>query len=161
MRAQLAEVIIADQESSLDSWVDYLGSQDAAYPDWLKYWAFRSAAGIGKYDKEQKQFAKRELKKTVAPFPDINREALAYVLDAIEKKYAKGQIAFENLGEEEKVEFGKLLQSENFAKLYAFAIEKVTPTSQEQITITEGKWVKYDQGSNPVSYTHLTLPRRG
>ena len=148
MRAQLAEVIIADQESSLDSWVDYLGSQDAAYPDWLKYWAFRSAAGIGKYDKEQKQFAKRELKKTVAPFPDINREALAYVLDAIEKKYAKGQIAFENLGEEEKVEFGKLLQSENFAKLYAFAIEKVTPTSQEQITITEGKWVKYDQGSN-------------
>ena len=152
MRAQLSEVIIADQTSSLDSWVDYLGSQDATYPDWLKYWAFRSALGMGKYDKEKKQFAKRELKKTVAPFPDINREALAYVLDAIEKKSAKRQIDFENLGEDEKVEFGKLLQSENFAKLYAFAIEKVTPASQEQITITEGKWVKYDQGSD-----HLPL----
>ncbi len=33
LRAQLVEVIIADQESSLDNWIDYLASPDAAYPD--------------------------------------------------------------------------------------------------------------------------------
>lgn len=132
----------------MDCWVDYLGSQDATYPDWLKYWAFRSVIGMGKYDKEKKQFAKRDLKSTVAPFPDINREALAYVLDSIEKKYSKGNINFEYLGETERIKFGKLLQSENFSKLYVFAIEKVTPASVEQIANTEGKWMKYEKGSD-------------
>ena len=37
------------------------------------------------YDKEKKQFTSRN-KETTKPFPDLNREALAYVLDALEKK---------------------------------------------------------------------------
>jgi hypothetical protein len=101
MREQLAEVIISDQESTLDNWVDYLSSDDATYPDWLKYYAFRSVISLSTYDKEKHQFGKRVFPKkdpgtqkltnepTVAPFPDLNREALAYVLDAIEKKQAK------------------------------------------------------------------------
>ena len=51
-RRQLTEVIITDQKSSLDNWVDYLASPDATYPDWLKYWAIRSILGMGEYDKE-------------------------------------------------------------------------------------------------------------
>lgn len=102
MRDQLTEVIIADQTSSLDNWVDYLSSADAIYPDWLKYYAFCSITGLGEYDKEKKQFTKRS-KGTVKPFPDINREALAYVLDAIKKKY-QGKVQPEN------PEFNELLQ---------------------------------------------------
>ena len=83
---QLAEVAIADQKSSLDTWIDYLASNDATYPDWLKYFSFRSVLGMGSYDKERKQFSGRD-KGTIKPFPDLNREALAYVLDAVEKKY--------------------------------------------------------------------------
>ena len=41
-REQLTEVIITDQKSSLDNWLDYLSSQDATYPDWLKYYSFSS-----------------------------------------------------------------------------------------------------------------------
>lgn len=122
---QLAEVIITDQKNSLDNWIDYFSSSDATYPDWLKYYAFRSILGMGEYDKEKKQFSKRS-KGTVKPFPDINREALACVLDAIEKKY-QGKVNAQD------PEFKKLLQTENFAKLYAFAIDKVTPASEEAL----------------------------
>ncbi|MDP7559190.1 MAG: hypothetical protein QF745_01445, partial [Planctomycetota bacterium] len=51
------------------------------------------------------------------------------------------------LEEGDQDKFEKLLKGENFAKLYAWAIEKVTPASQEVLTSTKGEWIKYDQGS--------------
>lgn len=52
-RNQLIEVIITDQRSSLDNWIDYLASSDATYPDWLKYYSFRSVLNLGEYDKKR------------------------------------------------------------------------------------------------------------
>ncbi|MBU2220080.1 hypothetical protein KJ665_02965, partial [Patescibacteria group bacterium] len=150
MREQLTEVIITDQKSTLDNWIEYLSSPDATYPDWLKYYAIRSILGMGEFDKEKKQFTKRSAG-TVKPFPDLNREALAYVLDSIEKKQAGiktvSTIDLET-NEEEYKKFEKILQGENFAKLYAWAIDKVTPASQEALAKTQGKWVKYDRNSD-------------
>ncbi len=146
-RRQLTEVIITDQKSSLDNWVDYLASPDATYPDWLKYWAIRSILSMGEYDKEKKQFGKRR-KDTVKPFPDLDREALSYVLDAMEKKYSGKGVDLEAMEEDDRKQFEQLLQGESFAKLYAWAIEKVTPASPEQLADTTGKWVKYPKGSD-------------
>lgn len=146
-RVQLTEVIIADQESSLDKWIDYLASGDATYPNWLKYYAVRSILGIGEFDKEKKQFSKRS-KGTTKPFPDLNREALAYVLDILEKKYKGENIDLSKLDTEDQTKLQQLLQSENFGKLYAFAIEKVTPESKESLENVKGKWIKYDQNSD-------------
>lgn len=155
-RDQLTEVIIADQTSSLDKWMDYLSSPDAPYPDGLKYWTLRSVINMAEYDKERKMYPQRS-KGTTKPFPDLNREALAYVLDAVEKKYEqsssasqnKGQnIDLANLDEKDAKEFEKLIQGENFAKLYAWAIERVTPASEEELAATNGQWVKYSQGSD-------------
>jgi hypothetical protein len=148
MRDQLTEVAITDQETTLDQWVDYLASPDATYPDWLKYYAIRSVLGMGGYDKEKHQFGKRSTG-TTKPFPDLNREALAYVLDAIEQNNSTEGFDFAKIAEEDRPQFEKLLTGENFAKLYAFAIEKVTPASPEQLTSTAGEWVKYDQGHDP------------
>jgi hypothetical protein len=80
------ENIQADQKGSLDVWVDYFIHPDAdVYPTWAKYWAFTGMTKLGKYDKSKKIFQKRT-KDTVAPFPDLNREALAYAIDMIVKK---------------------------------------------------------------------------
>lgn len=147
MRKQLTEVVITDQATTLDTWTDYLASKDATYPDWLKYYAFRSVLGMGAYDKEKKAFGSRS-KGTTKPFPDLNREALAYVLDAIEKKYEGKTTPLEGLEGEEKAKFEQLLKGENFGKLYAWAIEKVTPASPEQLTVTEGEWLKYDKDAD-------------
>lgn len=149
LRKQSAEIITTDQRGSLDNWVDYLASPDATYPDWLKYWAMRSILGMGEYDKQKKVFTKRD-KGTVKPFPDLDREALSYVLDAVKKKYGGEHDRIYGPLKEDDQKWEDLLMSgnENFAKLYAWAIEKVTPASQEQLTNVQGKWIKYNRGSD-------------
>jgi len=141
-RSQMAEIIIHDQSQSLDVWVDYLGSADAPYPNWLKYFAFRSVTKLSEYDKEKKEFKKRS-KGTTALFPDINREALAYVLDSVEKSHKKE--AREDTSDEK---WEKLLKTANFGKLYAHAIEKITPATEEEKENIQGEWIKYEQGSD-------------
>ncbi len=148
MREQLSEVIIADQESTLDKWLDYFTSEDSdSYPMWAKYWAFTNMTKLSTFDKEKHSFSKRD-KGTVAPFPDLNREALAYVIDAIIKKVGKDASTSSALQAENDPEFQKLLDGANFAKLYAWAIEKVTPTEQNELINTKGEWVKYDRNSD-------------
>lgn len=138
----LAKTVVADQKSSMNQWIDYLGSKDAMYPNYLKYFAFRGVLELGKYDKERKKFLKRS-KDTANPFIELNREALAKVLDALQKQK-------ENLGLVEGSEtFKKLLNGANFGKLYAQAIiESHQDMSTESKEITDGKWIKYDQGDN-------------
>lgn len=152
-RDQLTEVIIADQKSSLDLWVDYLSSPDAPYSDGLKYYTLRNVLNMGSYDKEKGKFTERA-KGTVKPFPDLNREALAYVLDAIGKKYKGYDVDLSKIEEEDRPQFEKLLASESFPKLYSWAIDKVTPATEEELRATGGKWVKYDQNSD-----HMPLVR--
>ncbi|HBM45684.1 MAG: hypothetical protein UT05_C0004G0012 [Parcubacteria group bacterium GW2011_GWF2_38_76] len=143
-KEQLSEVIINDQNSTLDNWVNYLSSPDSdSYPMWAKYWAFNNMLKLSTFDKEKHAFGKRD-KGTVAPFPDLNREALAYVVDAIVKKAGNEEIP----DIENNPEFKKLLEGSNFGKLYAYAIEKVTPTEENELLNTEGRWIKYPQKSD-------------
>ena len=141
IRSEASATIIHDQTQSLDAWVDYLGSSDATYPDWFKYFVFRSITKLSAYDKEKKEFRKRS-KGTVAPFPDINREALAYVADAVTRSKKES-----NESDVDR-EWQELLETTNFGKLYVYAIEKIHPASEEDKESVEGEWVKYEQGSD-------------
>lgn len=150
LKRQNTEAIIADQQSSLDKWIDYLASPDAPYSDALKYWTLRNILNMAEYDKKKKIYPQRS-KGTTKPFPDLNREALAYVLDAVGKKYSRtpvdrGEPA--GVEEQDQKEFDNLLRTENFPKLYAWAIEKVTPASAEELSAARGEWVKYNQGED-------------
>lgn len=158
MRKDAERIIKADQRASLDRWVDYLASEQARYPDWCKYWAFRSVVAMSLYDKEKKQFGNRS-KHTTAPFPDLNREALAYVVDVVGKRtsgesvenpvkptddyYDSGKLVSDE-------EFQHILSTENFAKYYAFAIEHVIADSTELLKTIEGQWRFFKQGSDPL-----------
>jgi len=144
LRRQAIETIIADQKSTLDCWIDYFISPGSdSIPMWAKYWAFTGMLKLSTFDKEKHVFGKRD-KNTVAPFPDLNREALAYILDAIIKKAKRENIP----AAEDNSKFKKLLEGANFGKLYAWAIEKVTPTQESELTNVNGKWIKYPQGSD-------------
>ncbi|MDO8584298.1 MAG: hypothetical protein Q7R83_03920 [bacterium] len=143
-----ANIIVRDQQSSIDMWADYLTGPDAKYPDWLKYFALRSVLGLAEYDKEKNTFSKRS-KNTIKLFPDLNYEALAYVMDAIQKKFTKEahDIPYD-IQENERAKFNRFLQNEDFAKLYAWAIQNIRPIDEKLLKITEGKWVTYPQGSD-------------
>jgi hypothetical protein len=144
IRRNSAEIIISDQKSTLNKWIEYLSSSETdIHPTWVKYWAFTGMLRLATFDKKEKVFAKRG-KDTVAPFPDLNRESLAYVIDALVKKVEKKNI--DNI--EENPEFQKLLQGANFGKLYAWAIEKATPAQESELSNTSGEWIVYKKGTD-------------
>ncbi len=99
--------ITSNQEKSLDRWIDYLSSEDAMYPDWLKYWSFRSMLEMGKYNKEKEGFERRT-KDTVAPFPLLNPRALSLTLDAVKKRKSQEYQQIEQKIKEQKNQLKKL-----------------------------------------------------
>lgn len=162
-RQELAQTVREDQKESLDLWVDYLASDDAKYPDWLKYFAFRSVLRMGNYDKSKGVFNERTKgKKTTAPFAELNREALAIVLGDLEKKYSNNKSKPDNreradfeftsrfdISEDAKQKYLTGLDNKNFSQLYALAIEEFKPIAEGLLKNTEGRWVTYPRGSAP------------
>lgn len=162
LRTQNIEGMISDQKESLELWVDYLGSEDAMYPNWLKYWAFRSIANLQEYEKPEidketgKEKSKGRFPKrsrgTLKMFPDLNHEALSYVLDTVEQKFQGQSPEFPyDIQEGERARFQQFLNNENFANLYAWAIENINPIDEALLQTTEGRWIKYDRNSSPES----------
>ncbi|MBI4087741.1 MAG: hypothetical protein HY434_02845 [Candidatus Liptonbacteria bacterium] len=158
IRKELAETITTDQKNSLDEWVDYLASDDAKYPDYLKYFAFRSILRMGRYDKKKKAFSERT-GGAIAPFPDLNREALAIVLESFERQERGEPVKFGyDIEEATKQSFLQLLKQKNFAKLYALAVEEFKPIPEELLKVTEGTWIAYPQGSDPMRLVESIAP---
>lgn len=153
--------IFKEQQRSLDTWIDYLASSDAKYPDPLKYWALRSILKMGRFDKDKHTFTNREGGGSTSPFPDLNREALAIILGDTEKKYAgRTDFAFlsrYDIAQEQKDAYRRALgmgtkdSPEDFATLYALAIDAFKPISEDLLKITDGVWMTYPQGSDPLT----------
>ena len=148
--------IINDQKHSLDRWVNYFSSLDSSdIPTWAKYWAFRSMLKMGKLEKQQEEEIEKETavfkkrtKDTVAPFAPLNPLALRNTLSAITSKISKEE--FENLSTKlDDEEYEKLLNTENFSKLYTQFLIELPEYSKEGLMETRGEWIKYNQGSSP------------
>ncbi len=137
-RSHEVETLRADQRNSLEKWADYLPRKDVGYPNWFKQYVWESVGKLGLYDKTKHEFQGRT-KSTVAPYPDLNREALGYVCDVLTKTYIKGEAV------EGGEKLSELLKKANFGDLYAHAVLECTPASQELMKNTQGTWTKYDQ----------------
>ncbi len=160
IRNTLTETIIKDQQKSLDKWVNFLTSNEAKkYPDWIKYFVFRSILHMGRFDKEKKSFTERT-GGTIAPFPDLNHEALTILLEDIETQYTtvpkiedqSRELQFtkkHEINSQSKLRYRDSLEKKNFAKLYALALEEFKPIPEELLKITEGKWRPFPRGSDP------------
>ncbi|OQA35593.1 MAG: hypothetical protein BWY53_00749 [Parcubacteria group bacterium ADurb.Bin326] len=163
VKEQAEQVLISDQEKSLDKWLDYLTSPDAdVYPMWAKYWAFTSMTKMGKLEKKEdedgQEFARfqKRTKDTVSPFPPLNPRALAMTIGVIEErarekqktKQERGPIENKSVKLDDK-EFQALLSTENFSKIYSQFLIEMPEYSTEGLKNIQGKWIKYDQGSRP------------
>lgn len=158
LKAELGQTLMDDQTRSLDAWIDYLSSDDAKYPDELKYWSFRSILKMGRYDKEKKRFGNREGRGTVSPFPELNREALAFVVDAMEKKYRGEAPRFPyDITDDAQGAFSDMLQKEQFHKLYAWAIDHINPVPENLKQTTEGAWFTFPKGSDPMTHVPIGM----
>ena len=152
-KQKIIEQTIKDQEESLNYWFNYLLSPEAEnHPFEFRYWAFVEMLKCGSYDEKRKTFNERT-KSTRAPFPSLNQQALAMVLDEIIRKQNKepSQILASLQDENERKEFEKRLQAENFKDLYGFALDYVKKLvlPKERLPIIKGKWKVFKKGSDP------------
>lgn len=143
LKSQLINSLIADQRSSLDKWINYLLSPDTnIYPMWLKYWIFTSMVKLAKFNRETGRFEKRS-SQTVAPFIELNRESLSYLVDVLLKK-----VNGENLSDLADEQLRRLIeQNASFERLYSHALLRVGRGFGEFST-NQGRWIKYDKGSD-------------
>jgi hypothetical protein len=151
-KEKITEQTIKDQEESLNYWFTYLLSPEAEnYPLEFRYWTFVETLKCGSYDEKRKTFNKRT-KSTIAPFPPLNQQALAIVLDEIIRRQKKepSQILSSLQDENERKEFEKRLKSENFRDLYGFALDYVKRLvlPKERLPIIKGKWRVFKKGSD-------------
>ena len=136
-KVEMLNQVQKEQEKSLDSWIDYLCSDDVVYPIWFKNYAFQGMIKLGKYDKENKSFKKRS-STTTEPFLDLNREVLAKIYDTLSKEIGKNELTEADT---------KVLESgESFNKLYVYYL--INSGSKSKDEIIDGVWIKYDQGSD-------------
>ena len=135
MRERMIETAIKDQKASLDSWVEYLTEEDVAYPAWFKFYIWNQVTKLSQFDKELGKFKSRT-DSTVGRFPDINRAALAKILDVYQKVKEDNR----NLKEPEiRDSFFK-----KFPALYAELIAKGLAAKIEDREETRGEWIKYE-----------------
>lgn len=149
-RIQNSEAVLSDQRASLEEWIDYMALKDSAYiPSELKYFIIRNIVRMSEYDKDKKIFGKRSVG-TVKKFPDLNHEALGYLVDGIIKKWQGEEKEFEHdIQPEDREKFRQFVNKEDFQKLYAWCYENFKPISEHLLPVTDGLWVRYAQNSNP------------
>lgn len=142
-REYLAEIVVADQKSSLKAWIDimFLSPEFNHYPMWSKVWAFQGMTKLGKYDFETGIFATRGKGQT-APFPTVDKVALQNTLDAMIAK-----VNNRPLDQIKDPTTLTLLDGANFGKIFGRSVFVEINRKLETLSI-DGKWVKYDRGSD-------------
>lgn len=147
---EIKQSAIKNQEKRLDTWFSYLTTPEAEenIPSAYRYWAFGEMLRLGSYDQERNTYNIRD-ENTVAPFPELDHQALALVIGEIRKKQRGESPGFNYLDKESREEFLKRLKSENFGKLYAFVQEylKSLHFPEERLIVTEGEWRVFSKGS--------------
>lgn len=157
MRRMMTEAVQTDQRAGLGKWVEYLGGEDGGYPNWFKTYTWESVAKLGNFDKDKQEFQKRS-RGTTAPYPELNREALAYVYDVLNKSRVQGETVDGGANNEQ---LQKHLKSGNFGKLYVHAVLEVTPDSPELRKDTRGSWTKFNQSDDPRTARRLSGSLQG
>ena len=139
-KMQKTEEVIDDQKKSLDKWIEYFlyDEESKSYEMWEKYWVFQGLQNLGKYDKETGKFSKRD-KTTVYPFPPVEREYIFTTLKLMED-FLKDKKSEEDIKQ--------ALSTGNFKLLYEYVIKQSFLKGEHQSNSTDGKWIKYEQGSN-------------
>lgn len=156
---QRGNIAVEDLEKSLDNWITYLTDANESYPTWFRYYVFRNILNLSDYDKDKGEFPKRS-QGTAKLFPDIDRGALAYIRDMIEAE--KDPIKLEKIRKAQEInqtpqdqlitkEKAQAFSNLSFAKQYAEGIKQAGEITPEMREVTEGKWVKYQKGTDPTA----------
>lgn len=137
------ENLLLDQKDSLYYWIDYLFSESAdVYPAWYKFWVLNAIVKMGTFKTETATFGNRSLGQ-IAPFPELNHEALSLTLDAMMHKLSK-----KDLSTKIDSELLNRLKSPSFEKIYAYFLKKGIEQKEQSLKHIQGQWRFFDKESN-------------
>ena len=83
------------QKESLENIFDYVGENEDNHPKWFRYFMLRSVAKMGVLDAEEKKYTHRT-DTSVAPFINLNHEAVGFVRETLENNYDIKNISLSN-----------------------------------------------------------------
>ncbi len=132
------EIIISSQEKRISMWLDYLTDENTMYPMWAKYWVFQGMLRLGTFDIGNEVYQRRS-EKTVSPFIEPNPSVIANCIQNMmdyEEKKRKG------------LDISDLpVKSGSFKKIYEYFEKKFIEEQKSSFNSLDGRWVKYNQGS--------------
>ena len=133
------------QKESLDAWIDYL-SKDNPYPPAIKLFVIQGILKLGKLDTSKYKFGRR-VETTTAPFPEIDREALAKVMGALQDAHYNEKETNNSSAKLKKM----IANNVNFGKMYAGAMKELDKAveGEKNWEEVEGEWRTFEKGSNP------------
>ena len=132
------EKIIEAQKESLIPWLDYLNTYSKeAY--WIKYYIFQGMVGVGTYSEARDVFMKRS-NKTISPFIEFNLTAVDKLMNYI-KQYVYKTLRDKTLED--------IIGNNSFNTLYYVLLQECRNNTSN---ITNGIWIKYNQGSKEDAY---------
>jgi predicted house-cleaning noncanonical NTP pyrophosphatase (MazG superfamily) len=125
------------QTEGLEQWSSYFDAAQEMYPAWFVVYALENVARLADYNQE-KQVYNRRSTGTIAPFPPLNPEAIAYTYGAIARTYNPSDVLVDATTKE-------LVKNGSFNKLYShFMIEsKILIPLPETADKVYGEWVQY------------------
>lgn len=136
-----------EQQDQLREWAQELNSDENKYADWFKYWMFENIKRHTAFNDDlgkngaPKGFEKRS-GSSFASFPELDRESVSLVYDALVEKLGGQPMGFEY--DNMRV----LLDKANFSELYAEAQNygfKITDKLKE---VTRGSWHDFKQSDH-------------
>ncbi len=131
------------QEASFTRWFDYIMGEDITVPAWLRYILLEDLLKLGIYNEDKQTFSIRN-NETAGPYPELNSEAFGKVYASLESFYLNNS---ENI-EAADLELIQKDLSRSFANIYGRYIHNYSQTNRDfDPEVTEGKWVKYNQGN--------------
>lgn len=148
------------QRQNLDSWVDYVTSDEVPYSPAIKFFIFKGMLTLGNFDEEiitneagetidlKYSFTGRK-NDTVMPVPLPDHEALGYVMETLKRVYESPDRVDQFVPTSE---LERLVKSgAGFGKIYAEALRELDlkNNSERVWEETEGEWRVFPQSDRP------------
>lgn len=136
-----------DQQKQLHDWVNELNSEENKYPDWFRHWMFESVKRYSAFNDEAgkngqpRGFEKRS-RSSFALFPELDRESVSLVYDALTEKLGGQPMGFEYDN------MRKVLDKAHFNELYAEAQNYGFKITDKLKAITTGSWRDFEQSDH-------------
>jgi hypothetical protein len=158
------ELITRDQKATILAWLDHLSSPECQYPNWVKFYIYKSILRISAIQKkltysdnqfELKSIFKYRNKNDQSIFPVFNVRALDLATESISNLVDEENSPNQGLAQIPYSNFEELSRTKSFAEIYAYFLDQVNHLSTVELKEASGHWREFKKGDDPEVLVNL------